>query len=124
MKAKLFEPDQRLSPTRRYTHACDIGGWPNAQALAFGPKPFHKGDMKAVQLDARMKMIFEFLHNARPQKGLGSAQANLHDDSRPGQEQQQATGDPLHPTSAQELSSDLRHLSLLAGFYFRRPNHL
>lgn len=68
VKAELGQVDQR--PGWNAGVRCntgDLGRRPDAQAFALGPKAVHQRDVKAVELDAGVKMVLEALDDERPQ---------------------------------------------------------
>jgi hypothetical protein len=53
--------------------------------------------MKAVELNARMKMVAELLHDHRAQHGLCTVQGNRDDDAQRGKHEREDAADPHEP---------------------------
>jgi hypothetical protein len=91
-KAELLEADERIRCVHCGTdrNAPHLGRRPDAQSAALRLKTVRERHMKAVQLDAGVKALFQGCHNVGAEERLRSAQDD-QDGHRKGNQQHKQT---------------------------------
>src|ERR1035438_9457050 len=100
MKPELVEPYQRSRWAGRTWHHDPLHRRrrPDAQSVAFGPQSIPKRQVKAVQLDARVKVVLQPLHNVGAHDRLGPVRQRQHSAGQHCKRHQQSAADPLQPS--------------------------